>query len=113
MPRKLLSGDAIPTLVHERLTIWGRSIHAQRQRQRIPAVDLCARLGVSEGTLRRLERGDPGVAAGSYLAALLTLGVLDLAAPPLAPELWANDPGRRVKLRHDERAMSRDDPEYF
>lgn len=46
-----------PTLVQERLVEWGRCVNVQRMRQRITATDLCRRLGISEATLRRLERG--------------------------------------------------------
>jgi hypothetical protein len=67
MPKKLLNTDTVPTLVRERLSTWGRCIHTQRLRQRITAADLCARMSISEATLRRMERGDPGTAAGAYL----------------------------------------------
>lgn len=62
MPIKFLAPAAVPTLVQERLHVWGRSIRAQRQRQRIPAADLAARMQVSRATLQRVERGDPGAA---------------------------------------------------
>lgn len=111
MPRKLLSTHTVPTLIQERLLAWGRCIHAQRLSQRLTAAALCERAGLSEGTLRRLERGDAGAAASAYLAALSVLGVLDEAAPALPPQLWAREVGRRVRLR----AQERQDPdlEYF
>lgn len=112
MPKKLLHTDTLPTLVQERLTTWGRCIHTQRLRQRVTAADLCARMSISEATLRRLERGDPGAGAGAYLAALLILGVLDEATPPLASSLWSDSPQRRVKLSRQERG-SEEDVEYF
>lgn len=112
MPKKLLDTDSLPTLVQERLSTWGRCIHTQRLRQRITAADLCARLGISEATLRRLERGDPGAGAGTYLTALLTLGVAAEAAPPLPPPLWSDIPQRRVKPSRQERG-GKDDAEYF
>lgn len=111
MPKKLLDATTIPTLVQERLITWGRCIHAQRLRQRMTAADLCERMSVSEATLRRLERGDPGAGAGAYLAALLILGVLNEAAPSLAPALWSDTPHRRVKLTRQERGI--DDADYF
>jgi transcriptional regulator with XRE-family HTH domain len=112
MPKKLLRTDALPTLVQERLSIWGRCMHTQRVLQRITAADLCARMGISEATLRRMERGDPGTGVGAYLTALLILGVIDEAAPSLAPSLWSDSPHRRVKLSQQERAGD-DDGEYF
>lgn len=111
MPKKLTTAETWPTLVQERLIIWGKCIYAQRRRQRITAADLCARLGIARATLRRLEQGDPGAGAGAYLTALLTLGIADKAAPALSAELWQGDHGQRVKLRHHEREG--DDAEYF
>src|ERR1700687_3012210 len=99
MPKKLLHSDTLPTLVQERLSTWGRCIHTQRLRQRMTAADLCARMSISEATLRRLERGDSVAGVGAFLSALLILGVLDDATPPLPPSLWSDDsPRRRVKL---------------
>lgn len=111
MPRKLLGAHTVPTLIQERLLSWGRCIHAQRMSQRLTAAAVCERAGLSEGTLRRLERGDPGAAASAYLAALSVLGVLDAAAPALPLQLWARQAGRRVRLRGEERHDP--DHEYF
>lgn len=112
MPKKLLRTDALPTLVQERLSTWGCCVHAQRVLQRITAADLCARMGISEATLRRMERGDPGTGVGAYLSALLILGVIDEAAPSLAPSLWSGSPHRRVKHSQQEQG-SEEDGEYF
>jgi transcriptional regulator with XRE-family HTH domain len=112
MPKKLLRSEAFPTLVQERLITWGRCVNAQRLLQRITAADLCARMGVSEATLRRMERGDPGTGVGAYLSAFLILGVLDEAAPSLMTSLWSDSPHRRVKHSQEERG-GEDDGEYF
>lgn len=111
MPKKLTTTETWPTLVQERLRIWGGCIRTQRLRQRITVVDLSARLGVSKTTLLRLERGDPGAGAGAYLTALLALGVVDRAAPILPTELWQGEFGQRVKLSQHERRGA--DVEYF
>jgi transcriptional regulator with XRE-family HTH domain len=112
MPKKLLDDNTLPTLVRERLNTWGRCIHTQRLRQRITAADLCERMSISEATLRRLERGDPGAGVGTYLTALLILGVADEATPPLAPSLWSDSASRRVKLSRQE-GGNEEDVEYF
>jgi transcriptional regulator with XRE-family HTH domain len=112
MPKKLLDANSLPTLVQERLVTWGRCIHTQRLRQRITASDLSERMGISEATLRRLERGDPGAGVGAYLTALLILGVADQATPPLPPSLWSEMPNRRVKLSRQERGED-ENAEYF
>ena len=105
MPKKLLRSDVVPTLVMERLTIWGRTIHAQRTLQRITAADLCARMSISEATLRRMEQGDPGTGVGAFLSALLILGVMEEAAPALPASLWSDPPGRRVRRRGQEKSQ--------
>jgi transcriptional regulator with XRE-family HTH domain len=111
MPKKLSTTETWPTLVQERLTVWGKCIHTQRLRQRITVADLSARLGISRATLLRLEKGDPGAGAGAYLTALLVLGIIDQAAPALPAGLWQGDHGQRVKLSQQEKGG--DDAEYF
>ena len=112
MPKKLLNTYTLPTLVQERLSTWGRCIHSQRLRQRITAADLCQRMSISEATLRRMERGDPGTGVGAYLTALLILGVIDEPSPALATSLWSDLPHRRVKPSRQERA-GEEDVDYF
>lgn len=111
MPRKLSHAASWPTLTQERLVTWGRTIRAQRLRQRITAADLCARLGISRATLRRLEQGDPGAAAGAYLTALLALGLAEQATPTLPAGLWQGGHGERVKPGRHEKGG--DDDDYF
>lgn len=111
MPRKISDSTALPTLIQERLTIWGRSIRTQRLSQRMKVTDLCARIGISEATLRRLEQGDPGAAAGTYLTALLILGIMDDAAPALDARLWESETNRRVRHSRQERGSA--DADYF
>lgn len=98
MPKKMLPAEAVPTLIQERLQAWGRVIRAQRILQRLRAGDLCARLEISEATLRRLERGDAGAGVGLYLMALQVLGVLDDLAPPPSTALWDGQSRQRVRL---------------
>lgn len=97
MPKKLLKMGAAPSLVLERLNIWGRCIRTQRVAQKIPARDLCACMEISDATLRRLEKGDPGAGAATYLAALMILGVFDFIAPMHDPRLWSANPHARAR----------------
>lgn len=108
MPRKNLTRSAVPTLVQERLQAWGAVIRSQRAAQRLRAVDLCARMEISEATLRRLERGDAGAGAELYLSAFRILGVLDELAPLPAANLMRKDAPMRVRVPSKE-----DDGEYF
>jgi transcriptional regulator with XRE-family HTH domain len=102
MPKKILRSERVPTLVQERLRTWGNCIKKQRITQKILAQDLCSRMEISDATLRRLEKGDPGAGVGLYLSALLILGLLDEAAPLLANHLWAPDSRSRVRLSAKE-----------
>lgn len=111
MPKKLLHSESLPTLVLERLATWGVCIHAQRLQQRITTADLCERMGISENTLRRLEKGDPGAGAGAYLTALLILGVADALTPPVPPLLVVKT-HQRVKRTVQER-MALEGADYF
>jgi hypothetical protein len=109
VPKKLLQSQAVPSLVLERLEIWGKCVHAQRVIQNIPALHLCARVGISDATLRRLEKGDPGVGGGTYLTALMVLGVLDVVAPTPDILYWSTDPRSRARST----LSGKDDDGYF
>jgi transcriptional regulator with XRE-family HTH domain len=108
MPKKIQVSAAVPTLVTERLRIWGRCIRTQRVAQHIPAADLCARMGISDAMLRRVERGDPGAGAAVYLSAFWALGILDTAVPPLDPRYWSAAPNSRARIPASEA-----DDDYF
>jgi transcriptional regulator with XRE-family HTH domain len=96
MPKKLTPDEAVPTLLHERLTLWGQCIRAQRLSQRITSSELAQRMNISRATLQRLERGDPGASATNYLRAFYVLGLLDDLAPVPSVSLWTQPGARRV-----------------
>lgn len=102
MPRKMLSPETVPSLVSERLILWGRAIRTQRVRQRIAAEQLCDRIGVSRATLSRIERGDPAVNVAGYMSAFLVLGLFDEVTPPVNLSLWSQDEKGRVRARQEE-----------
>ena len=108
MPKKLTPNEAVPTLLQERLTLWGRCIRAQRLSQRITSPDLAQRMNISRATLQRLERGDPGASAANYLRAFFVLGLLDDLAPSPPETLWTEPGVRRVVHAH-RRAVDDDD----
>jgi len=101
MPRKMLSSETVPSLVSERLTLWGRAIRTQRVRQRISAEQLCDRIGISRATLSRIERGDPAVNVAGYMSAFLVLGLFDEVTPPVSLSLWSPDEKGRVRTRQE------------
>ena len=65
-----------PPSVQRALREFGRDIRIARKKRRMPVADFAVRMGVSQGTLLRLEKGNPGVAVGTVAMALLALGEL-------------------------------------
>ena len=72
MPAKspLLDG-AIATL----LSRLGQEIRAQRKLQKVSATTAAEAAGMARVTLHRIERGEPSVTMGAYLAALAAMGL--------------------------------------
>ena len=66
--------------VKSALSQLGRDIQTARKRRRMSVVDFCSRIGVSDKTLTKLERGDGGVRLETLAMALLALGMLDRLA---------------------------------
>lgn len=58
-----------------RLALLGERIRAARKRQRVSAVAAAEAAGISRVTLHRIERGEPTVAAGAWVAAAGALGL--------------------------------------
>ena len=54
----------------------GQDIQVARKKRRIPVKDFAARIGVAEGTVIRLEKGEPGTRLETLAMALLALGEL-------------------------------------
>lgn len=93
----------IPSLVGERLQVWGKCIRKQRVAQNITALDLCQRIDISRPTLVRMERGEGSVAVALYLAAFHVLGLLEIAAPQPELSLWGMEhEGARAARRSDD-----------
>ncbi len=63
--------------VKSALSQLGRDIQTARKRRRMSVADFCSRIGVSDKTLAKLERGDGGVRLETFAMALLALGMLD------------------------------------
>lgn len=62
------------------LTSLGANIKTARLKRRISIKGLAERVGVSERTIMRLEKGDDGVSIGTLAMACLVLGEIDRVA---------------------------------
>jgi transcriptional regulator with XRE-family HTH domain len=59
----------------EAVTLLGKLVALGRKRHRMTAQNLAERVGISRGTLLRLERGDPKVEIGVAFEAATIVGV--------------------------------------
>ena len=75
----------MPSEVLVHLRELGENLAVARKRRREPLKAWAQRIGVSEPTLMRMEKGDPSVSMAVYATALWLIGrsqvIADLAAP--------------------------------
>lgn len=90
----------------------GENLSRARRRRRLSRASLAERSGVSEATLKRLEKGDGRVALQSLARALLVLGALDALGQlldagddELGLLLMDEQLPQRVRRRHRSGAM--------
>jgi len=76
----------------------GRDIRDARRRRRIPVKILAERASISRTTLGKVEKGDPGVSAGTYATVLFTLGMAERLADVADPRHDAI--GRELEEEH-------------
>jgi DNA-binding XRE family transcriptional regulator len=69
--------DALPIPVKSALRKLGADIRDARLRRRIPVAIMAQRAFISRTTLVKAEKGDAGVAMGTYAAILFALGMID------------------------------------
>jgi transcriptional regulator with XRE-family HTH domain len=62
-------------IVNLRLAALGRRIRARRKNLEISAVAAAEAAGMSRVTFHRIEKGEPSVAMGTYMAAIAALGL--------------------------------------
>lgn len=70
----------------------GENLRTWRKLQRLTAEQVADRAGITRGTLRRLETGDPAVRLETFLNVARVLGVLDRVPPAVDP--YETDLGR-------------------
>ncbi len=66
--------DILPLKVRRSLAKLGGDLSIARRKRRLTVAMMCERLGISQSTWQRLEKGDPTVAMGAYAQALFVLG---------------------------------------
>lgn len=111
MPRKIEPSEYCPVAVRDHLKWWGVEIRRHRVLQRVTAVELGKRIGVSHPTVGRIEKGDPAVGVSSYLSAIYSLGLTHLLAPePTADQKSAETLSIRAPSPKD---ATGDDLGYF
>jgi len=85
MSSRRSSRTPTPIPVTRALRKLGHDIRDARRRRRIPVAILAQRASISRMTLNKLEKGDPGVSAGTYATVLFTLGMADRLADVADP----------------------------
>ena len=104
MSKQAIHDASVPSFVAEKLRLWAQAIRVQRVAQGLTADDLSTRIGISRSTMRRLELGEPAIAAHVYLSALMVIGLLDAACPTLPASLQ-----QPLKIRVRKLSRSPDD----
>lgn len=94
-------GGALPLPVMRALRKLGQDIRDARRRRRIRVAFAAERASMSKTTWLKVEKGDPGVLAGTYAKALFVLGLVEKIAQLADP---AND---SVGLRLAEEQLPR------
>jgi hypothetical protein len=77
---------ALPIPVRRALRKLGSDIRDARRRRRIPVNTAAERASISRTTLLKVEKGEPGVAMGTYATALFVLGLIDNLADIADPK---------------------------
>jgi hypothetical protein len=75
----------VPIPVSRALRKLGHDIRDARRRRRVPVAILAERASISRMTLNKVEKGDPGVAVGTYATVLFSLGMIDRLADVADP----------------------------
>lgn len=86
MSKRSTAVDAMPAAVLAHLRTLGEDLAIARKRRREPQKSWAQRIGVSQPTLARMEKGDPSVSMGVYATALWLMGRSQALAECAAPE---------------------------
>ena len=85
MPKKNTSPTDYPQAVIQQIELLAQNIILARKRRNETQAQWAKKLGVSQPTMARIERGDPAVAMASYVMCMWLInqaaGLADLIAP--------------------------------
>lgn len=82
----------LPVEVRQNANTLGEHLTTWRKLQRLTAEQVAEQAGISRGTLRRLEHGDPAVGLDVFLRVARVLGQIDRIVEALDP--YETDLGR-------------------
>jgi hypothetical protein len=97
--------ETLPIPAARALRKLGNDIRDARRRRRIPAEIAAARASISRTTLVKIEKGEPGVAIGSYAIVLFVLGMTDRLAELADPR--SDAVGLQLEEEHLPQRISR------
>lgn len=83
--RTAVNQTALPLAVERALAQLGRDISIARRRRNLTIALMAERAFVGRNTITRVERGDAGVALGTYACVLFVLGMTDRLAHLVDP----------------------------
>ncbi len=86
MPRQNTSPADYPQTVLQQIEILGQNIAIARKRRGETQAQWARRLGVSQPTMARIERGDPSVAMASYVMCMWLVNPAVALADLIAPQ---------------------------
>ncbi len=86
MPRQNTSPSDYPQAVLRQIELLAQNIVIARKRRGETQAQWAKRLGVSQPTMARIERGDPSVAMASYVMCMWLINQADGLADLIAPD---------------------------
>lgn len=108
----MTTNTPMPPAVTRAIAQLGADVSGARRRRRLSRASLAERSGVSEATLKRLEKGDGGVALENFARALYVLGeidrlgkLLDSGTDELGLVLMDEQLPKRVRQRRNSGAL--------
>ena len=86
MPRQTTKPVDYPQAVVQQIELLGQNIVLARKRRKESQAQWAKRLGVSQPTMARIERGDPSVAMASYVMCMWLINPSAVLADLIAPQ---------------------------